>query len=59
MRVRTLIALLLGVLVAGPARAQEQKGVIDGTILDTQSKTVPGVTVEAKSAAGEIGRAHV
>src|SRR6476620_7698904 len=57
MRVRTLVAfavaLFLGVL-ATPAIAQEQHGVIEGVVKDSSGAVLPGATVEAKSAAGNV-----
>ena len=49
MRVRTLAALMVTLLMAWPAAAQEQRGTIEGTIKDTSGAVLPGVTVEARS----------
>src|SRR4051812_1110267 len=45
--VRALIGALLAVLMAGPAFAQSQaaNGSIEGTVMDTSSGVLPGVTV--------------
>jgi carboxypeptidase family protein/TonB-dependent receptor-like protein len=46
----TVVALfLLAVLVAFPARAQEQTGSLQGTVKDASGAVVPGATVEARS----------
>jgi len=44
-----LLALLLA--LSAPAWAQEQRGSLEGTIRDAQGAVLPGVTVEARSAA--------
>jgi hypothetical protein len=44
-----LVALLLS--LSAPAWAQEQRGSLEGTIRDAQGAVLPGVTVEARSAA--------
>ncbi|HTV00827.1 MAG TPA: TonB-dependent receptor [Luteitalea sp.] len=51
---RALGALLAAVLCAVPALAQEQQGVITGVVSDSSAAVLPGVTVEAKSAAGQV-----
>jgi hypothetical protein len=52
MRARTLAALIAVVLFALPLAAQEQRGSIEGVIKDASGAVLPGVTVQAKSAAG-------
>ena len=42
-------ALWLLVCVAAPARAQETRGSIEGTVKDTSGAVLPGVNVEARS----------
>ena len=59
MRARILAALMAVLLFAWPAAAQEQRGSIEGTVKDTSGAVLPGVTVEAKSAAGERGQHDV
>ncbi len=54
MRARILAALMAVLLFAWPAAAQEQRGSIEGTVKDTSGAILPGVTVEAKSAAGNV-----
>jgi outer membrane receptor protein involved in Fe transport len=49
MRVRTLVLLLCGVLLAAPSIAQEQRGSIEGVIRDSSGAVLPGVTVEARN----------
>src|SRR5918993_16130 len=51
---RAFWVLLAAVLCATPAIAQEQQGVIAGVVTDSSSAVLPGVTVEAKSAAGAV-----
>lgn len=46
-----LLSLLLAVLWAMPAAAQEQTGSIEGVVKDTSGAVLPGVTVEARSPA--------
>jgi hypothetical protein len=41
-------------LLAWPVAAQEQRGVIEGTVKDTSGAVLPGVTVEAKTATGVV-----
>jgi hypothetical protein len=43
----------LAVLAGGVAYAQEQVGAIEGVVTDKDGANLPGVTVEAKSAAGQ------
>ncbi len=52
MNMRTWAAMLAVLLLAGSAAAQEQRGSIEGTVKDTSGAVLPGVTVEARSAAG-------
>src|SRR5205807_9903901 len=54
MRLRTWSVLLCAMLMAWPAAAQEQRGSIEGVIKDSTGGVVPGVTVEARSAAGAV-----
>ena len=54
MRLRTLAALLVALVMAGPAMAQEQRGVIEGTVKDSSGGVLPGATVEAKSPSGAV-----
>lgn len=54
MRARTLFAVLFAVALAWPAVAQEQRGVIEGTIKDPSGAVLPGVTVEARGANGAV-----
>jgi hypothetical protein len=58
MRKCTLLALLLGLMLAGsaaPAHAQRQLGAIQGTIVDATGAVLPGVTVTATSkSTGEV-----
>ena len=49
MRFRGLLALLVVLLLASPAFAQEQSGSIIGVVKDAQGGVLPGVTVEARS----------
>ena len=50
MRFRGLLALLVVMLLASAAYAQEQSGSIFGVVKDAQGGVLPGVTVEARSA---------
>src|SRR5947208_16066207 len=54
MRLRTLSVLLCSLLFTWPAAAQEQRGTIEGVVKDTSGAVLPGVTVEARSAAGAV-----
>jgi hypothetical protein len=54
MRARTLVAVLLAVALAWPALAQEQRGVIEGTVKDPSGAVLPGATVEARAASGAV-----
>jgi len=49
MRFRGLLALLVVMLLASAAFAQEQSGSIVGVVKDAQGGVLPGVTVEARS----------
>ena len=52
MRARTFAALMALLLCASPLAAQETRGSIEGIVKDASGGVLPGVTVEAKSAAG-------
>ncbi|HEV8346504.1 MAG TPA: TonB-dependent receptor [Vicinamibacterales bacterium] len=52
MRLRTLAIVAAAVLAATTATAQVQRGTIEGVVKDTSGAVLPGVTIEAKSAAG-------
>src|SRR5438552_12769852 len=54
MRLRTFSVLLSVLIFAAPAAAQEQRGSIEGMVKDTSGAVLPGVTVEARSAAGAV-----
>ena len=54
MRVRQFVMLLMVLALAVPAVAQEQRGAIEGVVKDSSGGVLPGVTVEAKSAAGAV-----
>ena len=54
MRARTLAALMVALLFAWPAAAQEQRGAIEGIVKDTSGAVLPGVTVEAKAQNGAV-----
>jgi hypothetical protein len=54
MRVRTLAAMMVALLMAWPVAAQEQRGAIEGTIKDTSGAVLPGVTIEARSDNGAV-----
>jgi hypothetical protein len=41
-------------LLAWPAAAQEQRGVIEGAVKDASGAVLPGVTVEARAAGGAV-----
>ena len=51
MKVR-FVAFLAALLIAVPVMAQEQTGTIEGMVKDSSGAVLPGVTVEAKSPAG-------
>ncbi|HKI85659.1 MAG TPA: carboxypeptidase-like regulatory domain-containing protein, partial [Thermoanaerobaculia bacterium] len=46
---RILLVLASALLLAMPLVAQTQTGTISGTVVDTNSSPLPGVTVEVKS----------
>ncbi|HEY7497365.1 MAG TPA: carboxypeptidase-like regulatory domain-containing protein, partial [Vicinamibacterales bacterium] len=52
MRFKMLGALLVALLAAVPAVAQEQSGSIQGVVKDAQGAVLPGATVEAKNSGG-------
>ena len=52
MRIRQFVMLLMVLALALPAVAQEQRGAIEGVVKDASGGVLPGVTVEARSAAG-------
>jgi hypothetical protein len=54
MRLRTLSMLLWVLSVTVPVTAQEQRGSIQGTVKDSSGAVVPGVAIEARSAAGAV-----
>ena len=54
MRARTLAALMAVLLLAWPVAAQDQRGTIEGTVKDASGAVLPGVTVEAKTTAGNV-----
>src|SRR5947208_7586507 len=54
MRSRIFSALLCALLFSWPAAAQEQRGSIEGVVKDSSGAVLPGVTVEARSAAGAV-----
>ena len=47
MRLSLISALLSALMVAVPGAAQEQRGAIEGTVLDAQGAVIPGATVAA------------
>ena len=58
MRARTFAALMALLLCASPLAAQETRGSIEGIVKDSSGGVLPGVTVEAKSAAGTLDYRH-
>src|SRR5215204_1074166 len=54
MRVRTLAAMIVALLMAWPVAAQEQRGAIEGVVRDTSGAVLPGATVEARAANGAV-----
>jgi hypothetical protein len=54
MRVRTLAALMVALLLASPIAAQEIRGSIEGVVRDSSGAVLPGVTVELKSEGGAV-----
>lgn len=55
---RGLFGLLLCVLLAVPAWAQETRGAIEGAVRDASGGVLPGVSVEAAGAAGLLSADH-
>src|SRR5688572_14062124 len=51
MKVR-FVAFVAALLLAVPVMAQEQRGSLEGVVKDSSGAVLPGVTVEAKGAAG-------
>lgn len=49
MRVRTMLAAIIALIVATGAAAQTTTGTISGRVLDVQGGALPGATVTAKS----------
>src|SRR4029453_5200991 len=54
MRARTFAALIVALLVALPAIAQEQRGAIEGVVKDSSGAVLPGVAVEARTNTGVV-----
>jgi hypothetical protein len=54
MRARTFAALMVALLFAWPAAAQEQRGSIEGVVRDSSGAVLPGVTVEARTTTGVV-----
>jgi hypothetical protein len=54
MRVRSFAALMIALLLALPAAAQEQRGSIEGIVKDNSGAVLPGATVEAHSSTGAV-----
>ncbi len=54
MRARTFAALMVALLFAWPAAAQEQRGSIEGVVRDSSGAVLPGVTVEARTSTGVV-----
>ena len=54
MRARTFAALMVALLFALPATAQEQRGSIEGVVKDSSGAVLPGVTVEARTNTGVV-----
>ncbi len=48
MRLRFFGTILIALLIAWPASAQEQRGSIEGTVKDSSGGALPGASVEAK-----------
>jgi hypothetical protein len=46
--------MMVALLMAWPAAAQEQRGSIEGVVKDTSGAVLPGVTVEARAANGAV-----
>src|SRR5262245_11761562 len=51
---RVLAGVLTLALCAMPAIAQETRGAIEGTVVDSSGGVLPGVTVQSTSAAGAV-----
>jgi hypothetical protein len=54
MRARTFAALMVALMFAWPAAAQEQRGSIEGVVRDSSGAVLPGVSVEAKTTTGVV-----
>jgi hypothetical protein len=54
MRVRSFAALMIALLLALPAAAQEQRGSIEGIVKDSSGALLPGVSIEARSTSGGV-----
>ena len=54
MRVRTLVAAMVALLLAWPAAAQEQRGALEGVVKDSSGAVLPGATIEARAANGAV-----
>ena len=54
MRIPTLGAVMVALLMAWPAMAQEQRGTIEGIVKDASGAVLPGVTVEARAQNGAV-----
>ena len=54
MRARTFAALMVALLFAWPAAAQEQRGSIEGVVRDSSGAVLPGVSVEARTNTGVV-----
>ena len=52
MRLRTFVALIVALLLATPAWAQEQRASLEGVVRDNTGAVVPGVSIEAKADTG-------
>lgn len=59
MRVRTLSALMVALLMTWPVAAQEQRGTIQGQIKDSSGAALPGVNVTVKGSALPSGASSV
>jgi hypothetical protein len=54
MRLKAFAVLMIALLSAWPAMAQEQRGSIEGVVKDASGAVLPGATVEAKSPTGVV-----
>ncbi len=54
MRARTFVALIVTLLLAWPAMAQEQRGSIEGTVRDSSGAVLPGAAVEVRTPSGAV-----